>query len=175
VHRHQVLLGGLPGNDDVNVAYQINGNPDAGDQTDGVLDRYRQAGSRKFGLQADDRLLQAALEDQPADAQQEQAGDDDADFLACRRQALDERVDTQVGVFLHGDHGAQEGQPDKQDARHFLGNGDSGIKAVAQHDVAEHQHQHDRQEQHDQAVEQVQHVFFECFHCSPHVVSRVAS
>ena len=49
---------------------------------------------------------------------------------------------------------AHEGEPDEQPARELLRDRDAGVEAVAEHDVAEHQHDHRRQAGGDHAVEQ---------------------
>src|SRR5258707_806186 len=52
-------------------------------------------------------------------------------------------------MLVHGDDRAEEGHPDEEVARGLLGDRDAGVEAVAQHDVAEYQHHHQREHQPD--------------------------
>jgi hypothetical protein len=63
-------------------------------------------------------------------------------LAAVDGQVFDQRVDPQVPLLAHGDHGADVGEPDEAVARHFVGHGDAGVEAVAQHHVAEHHDHH---------------------------------
>ena len=47
-----------------------------------------------------------------------------------------------MGVLTPHHHGADEGQPDEEDAGQFLGYVDAGVEKVAQHDVAEDHDNH---------------------------------
>ena len=78
------------------------------------------------------------------------AGAPDDDDVADRGALRHRRV----RVLLQGDDGAKEGHPHEQPARELLRHGDAGVEAVAQHDVAEHQHHHQCERQRDQCVEQ---------------------
>ena len=62
----------------------------------------------------------------------------------------------EMPVLAHGDDGAEEGQPDEQQPRHLLGHRDARVEGVAQHDVAEDQHHHQRQEERDQDLQQLE-------------------
>ena len=62
-------------------------------------------------------------------------------------------IGAMVAMLAQGDHGAQEGHPDEEPARHLLGHRDAGIEAVAKHDVAEDQHHHHRQHEGDEELD----------------------
>jgi hypothetical protein len=65
-------------------------------------------------------------------------------FLPMTRQPH-HHVDAEVAVLLQRDERAEKGDPDEEPARQFFGHRDARVEAVAQHHVAEHQHDHDRQ------------------------------
>ncbi|MNT38355.1 hypothetical protein D3C72_1745440 [compost metagenome] len=73
-----------------------------------------------------------------------------------------------MAMFAQGDHGPHEGQPYKQPAREFLGDGDAGIERVAQHHIAKDQHHHDGEAQACQDIQRAgvcpQHAVGQCKH-----------
>ncbi len=106
---------------------------------------HRPAGGGRGDVHVELGLRPAAREDQPADPKHQHLAGDDAGFLGAVGQPAEQHVHAQVGVVLHGDHRAQEGEPDEEPARHLFRHGDAGVEGVAQHDVAEHHHHHHRQ------------------------------
>jgi hypothetical protein len=73
-----------------------------------------------------------------------------------------------VAVLAHGDDGAQEGEPDEQEARDLLRERDARVEGVAQDDVAEDEDDHQRQAQRDRDLEQVEvGVHDPCHSCPP--------
>jgi hypothetical protein len=61
---------------------------------------------------------------------------------------MHQHVHPEVGALAHADDGAQEGHPDKGEARDFLGQVDAGVEEQPQHDIAEDHHEHDGQADH---------------------------
>ena len=152
----KLLVRELAGDGPIEISQQNQpgGNPEH--NADAVEPAGRQAGRRGGHVPVDQGLLPAALQQQPGGIEHQELADDQAGALAGVGQAPDQHVDAEMAVLAQGDDGAQEGEPDEQPARDLLGDGDARIEAVAQDHVAEDENDHDRQEEGDQDLEQLE-------------------
>ncbi|MNP53446.1 hypothetical protein D3C76_1479240 [compost metagenome] len=82
--------------------------------------------------------------------------DDQADTLAGRRQALDQAVHAQVSTVLERHQGTEKNHPDEEPARQLLRHTDARVEGIAQHHIAEHQHDHRDHAQHNQQLQQLE-------------------
>ena len=111
------------------------------------------AARRRRDAPVDLGLLEGAAEQHPAEQQHDEIADQEEDAFAARRQAADEHLGAEVRVVAQRDHGAEKRQPDEEPARQLLRDGDPGVEDVAQHDVAEHEHDHRHQAEGDDHLE----------------------
>src|ERR671922_165188 len=58
----------------------------------------------------------------------------------------DQHVGPKMTTLSHSDDRAYEREPHESPTRQFLRYDDAGIESVAEHDVAEYQHDHDRKQ-----------------------------
>jgi hypothetical protein len=152
----QLVLAHPAGEDAVEVVEQDQPGRDGEQHADPVEQAHREARGGRGHAEVDDGLLPAAHQEQPGGVEHQQDAHDQAGLLAGRGQPLDQGVDAEVAVLAHGDDGAQEGEPDEQEARDLLRERDARVEGVAQDDVAEDEDDHQRQAQRDRDLEQVE-------------------
>ncbi|EGE60736.1 hypothetical protein RHECNPAF_13600122 [Rhizobium etli CNPAF512] len=121
-----------------------------------VEDAHRNAGRRRRDVKIDQRLGPAAADHQPSGDQHHAVTQEHRELGDRFRQAGDEGVDPEMGVLTHRHDGAEESQPDEEDARQLLGRGDALIEGVTKHDIAENEHDHPRQQQSDRHLQRVE-------------------
>src|SRR4029079_7553534 len=127
---HQVVLAGLAGDDAVQVVEQYDPGRDAEDDADEIENGHRQAARRRAVVNVDDGLAPAPGEQQPVGIQHQAIVNDEADTLPGGPELPHQRIDAEMRMLADGDDRAEEGEPNQQPARQFLGRRNAGVEAI---------------------------------------------
>ena len=119
---------------------------DAGEKSDAVDPEHRDFGDRSVVRRVDLCLLPRSPEEHGAAPDDEQVGENHAHLAARIAETGNKGLDAQMRILAADHDGADEGQPDEEEARQLFGDVDSGVEQIAQHDIAEDHDDHGRQE-----------------------------